>query len=487
MSRLLQHADSRRLIALFVVGLTLRLPGVLFNGVADIYQMVLDWGFDVRALGLARAFDINYGVLSYAVFGAVARLAEEMPRFWWAPYKLAVVLFEVGVLAVLVQLVRPAERTLVTWLYWLNPWVILHGGFLGFWEGAYLLCALWGIVALRRIRSDGAAWLACGALLMCSAMLKPQGLVHFVGPLGLYLAVRSMRGSTRPLQGYGMGVAAVVVSVSLLLWLAGGSALGVYHNYAFTFTTMPNLSNGGPNLWRLASFAMMEVLGQTGEVSDLRPGRIWVAGLSLVATAVSGAVLLLFASRMAGPTQATEPRHAWSARLHAVLPRATVELPPPAAALLFLVIGALVMSQFGVRAHINHSYGATVLLIPFVAANRRLRPWWVVIVGIQALAELSTYGLGSTLLIPPPAALSNYPHATVLIEAVRGLAAFREPDALLRAHETINGWLGRLANSSVISIVSLAMFVCTIGILRELWRQLAGGVSASNRVDGLPG
>ena len=81
---------------------------------------------------------------------------------------------------------------------------------------------------------------------MCSAMLKPQGLVHFVGPLGLYLAVRSMRGSTRPLQGYGMGVAAVVVSVSLLLWLAGGSALGVYHNYAFTFTTMPNLSNGGP-------------------------------------------------------------------------------------------------------------------------------------------------------------------------------------------------------------------------------------------------
>ena len=62
-----------------------------------------------------------------------------------------------------------------------------------------------------------------------------------------------------------------------------------------------------------------------------------------------------------------------------------------------------------------------------------------------------------------------------------------EPDALLRAHETINGWLGRLASSSVISIGSLAMFVCTIGILRELWRQLAGGVYGSKRVDGLPG
>ena len=86
----------------------------------------------------------------------------------------------------------------------------------------------------------------------------------------------------------------------------------------------------------------------------------------------------------------------------------------------------------------------------------------------------------------PPAALSNYPHATVLIEAVRGLAAFREPDALLRAHETINGWLGRLASSSVISIVSLAMFVLydryparavAPARRRRLWFQPGGRVT----------
>ena len=55
---------SRFPIALFLLGIALRLPGLLFNGMADVYQILLEWGAAVHHLGLVDAFGINYGILS---------------------------------------------------------------------------------------------------------------------------------------------------------------------------------------------------------------------------------------------------------------------------------------------------------------------------------------------------------------------------------------------------------------------------------------
>src|SRR5688572_15392832 len=120
--------------ALFAAGLALRLAGLLFNGMADIYQILLDWGFSVWKQGLVATFGINYGALSYAAFGFVVRGAELEPRFWWATYKLLIVAVDVGLLLALMQLVRPEQRKTVLVLYWLNPWFIVHEPFHGFWE-----------------------------------------------------------------------------------------------------------------------------------------------------------------------------------------------------------------------------------------------------------------------------------------------------------------------------------------------------------------
>ena len=464
-----------RVVTLFAVGLALRLPALLFNGVADVFQMVLDWGFDVHALGLARGLDINYGVLSYAVFGVAADLGEAIPRFWWAPYKAAVILFDAAVLFGLLRVARLSDRALVTWLYWLNPWVILHGAYQGFWDGAYLLPGLVAVLALQRIAKSDTAWATAGVLLTCSAMFKLQGLLHLAGPLVVFLAVEHVRGRGRPLVAFLGGLGGTVLAVAAGLWLGGAGPLALCHNLASGLSTMPNLSNGGPNIWRFASFVVMQTTGQAGEVIDLRPGPLWVVVWSLVAGVACGAVLLAFSLRVSAMSPGDDDGSGWLASVRARLPQPSLVLPRATVALLLIALGSLVMSQFGVRAHINHTYGATVLLIPFVAADARLRPWWGALVVLQAVAEFSTYGLGSPTLIPPERALVPYEHAGALLASVKDLAAYREPDALLRAVMAINAWAGRLASPTVVSLLSLVVLGCTLGLLRSMMRRIGEG------------
>ena len=467
--------QTRAITILFLIGLGLRLPGLLFNGVADIFQMILDWGFNVRALGLAKGFDINYGILSYAVFGVAAAVGEEIPRLWWAPYKLAAILFEIGVLGALLGIVGSDRKRPLIWMYWLNPWFILHGAYQGFWEGAYMLLGLMAVLVLGRVRNEKLAWRLAGSLLMASGMVKPQGLVHFAGPLALFLGVEFLRGRRVPLRSFLIGLAAVVLLTSLFIWFNGGSPLALPHNYGYAFTTMPNLSNGGPNGWRFFSYVYMTMIGQAGEVYNLRPPRLVVAALSGLAGVISLVIMLAFSLRVRlsghdGHVAGSQGAARWSpfgvtAARHS----------PYYLSFLILTLGSLVMSQFGVRAHINHTYGATVLLIPLVLVNRGLLLWWVVMVAIQGVAHLAQYGLGTTALIPPDSAHVNYPYAGTLIARVKELSAYQSPDALLAFHEAANQALSTLASPSSISILSLVMFGCVCVIISKLFGAVQPG------------
>ena len=462
--------SSRTLALLFLAGLALRLPGLFVNANPDVFQIILDWGFDVRALGLARAFGINYGVLSYAVFGVAADLGAEMPRFWWLPYKAAILVFDTAVLVALWRLVSPGARGLVTGLYWLNPWFIVHGAYQGFWEGPYLLFGVLAVLSLGQRGSTGRGWFVCGLLLMTSGMFKPQGLIHFVGPLGLFLGLEWLRGRTRPLQAFTGGLTLVALVLTLGIVAGGGSPLALARNIESSGTTMPNLSNGGPNLWRFVSFAGMEWLGQSGPVTDFRPGRAWVAALSLVSGLVCLAVFLAFGRRLTLREPPIGVARRW---LSGLVQRLSTTLTPSSvgaatAALLFLVIGGLVMSQFGVRAHINHSYGASVLLVPLVVTNRRLLPWWVGFVTIQAAAHLATYGIGTPLLLPPESAFVAYPHAVDLIDQIRTLPAYTRPGTILVLQTSVNAWLSQSISPTAVAVLSLGTCACAVGLLREL-------------------
>ena len=135
-----------------------------------------------------------------------------------------------------------------------------------------MLCGLLAILSQARLPDSRQAWAVVGILLMASGMFKPQGLVYFVGPVGLFLGVEYLRGRREPLIAFLTGLVALLMATALGIWAAGGPALAIPRNYAFSFSTMPNLSNGGPNIWRTLSYIGMEVTGQVGGVYDYRPG-----------------------------------------------------------------------------------------------------------------------------------------------------------------------------------------------------------------------
>ncbi len=435
--------------SLVALGLVLRLPGLLFGGMADVYEFILDWGGDVRSLGLAEGFSINYGALSFAAFGVAAWLGEQVPRFWWAPYKVIVIALDAAVLAALVRVAGRSAARLILFAYWLNPWFIWHGAFQGFWDSAHLWMGLLAVLACRDARLGRAGWAAAGALLFLSWQFKPQGLVHFAVPVGLLLALWAVRGVRRPLLTYSAGFLVLFAVTSLLFLSAGGSAWAVLDNFRSSSGDM-RLSNGGVGLWRFVSLLYMRANGLAGEVHTVRmPLPLLALGASVTA-AVSGGLLLALAVRLG-----RRALFSWSD------------------VYLMMTAGALVVAQFGPRAHINHTYGALVLLVPLIGQNRWLRIGWLGAVGIQAVAHLSRYGMGAAALLPPEAVIERYGHAGAIADGVRSLPAFTAPDAMLRFQQWVNDVLAILPGPDAVSVLGLPMAVCAAALVVGLFR-LAG-------------
>lgn len=463
--------------ALFALGLVARLGGLFFNGMADLYQILLDWGFSVWKHGLVAAFSINYGALSYAAYGLVVRAAEMIPRFWWAPYKLFIVGADVALLVALLQMVPRDRRTAVLVLYWLNPWFILHEPYHGFWEAPHILCGALAVIAVARTNGSPAAWGLTGALLACSAMLKPQGLLYFVGPVGGYLAIQWLRGYRAAFHWWLAGTTAVFLGTSLYFWVNGGSALAVVDNYRSAFSTQSGLSNGGPGIWRFVAFAYGLATAQQEHVAFVRMPRLLIGAGSAAAALSCLAVFSLFALRVApaGVRLRSSFVDAAAQRLMGVpdvIPRAPGEL-----LLMLLVLGSLVMSQFGVRAHINHSYTAVILLVPLVVQRPTLLRPWALFTGLLALAHVLIYAMGGPVLLPPESILHTYPSAQDLIARVQALPAYRTPDAILVFQQRVWDAIHALPVETIVSLLSPFVFVVACQLCLALFREATGGMS----------
>ena len=465
---------SRVPLALFLIGIALRLPGLLFNGMADMYQILIEWGAAVHRLGLVEAFGVNYGIFSYAAFGAAERAAEWIPRFWWAPYKLMVIAFDAGACLALLALAAPSERRWLLVLVWLNPWFVLHGAYYGFWEGPHILCGLLAVLALRGVADERLGWAAAGALIMCSAMFKPQGLIHFAGPLGLYLAIEYVRGIRRPLLWFVGGLSAVAAVLSLAIWAAGGSPVALYDNYRYVSANMAKLSNGGPGLWRFASWAYMEAARQPGLVLDMKISRPALAAWTALSGLLCLGIILAFGRRL-GLERIRRPSlhpaivSRWFGRPLACWPDAR-------AAFAVLALGTLVVSQFGPRAHINHSYAAMMMLAPFALQDRVLFRLWTAMNVMLGLAHLSVFKFGDPVVILSPSKWSRYPQAGPLLQRLQELPAYGEPDGLLRFQTAVHDALAWLPGPRGISVMSALVCVAACGLV---WRMfLAVGPAA---------
>jgi hypothetical protein len=466
-------------IALAVVGLVLRLGGLFFSGMSDIYQMLLEWGAAVRNDGLARAFAINYGPLSYALFGVATTLGEHVPRFWWLPYKLMILVFDVGVLALLLRLVPSTHHLAIFALFWANPWFILHEAYHGFWEAPHIAFGLLAVLASESANRRDRAWAVVGALLMCSALFKPQGLLHFVVPFGGYLVVQALvRGARAPLAWYVGGVGLVAGLVSLWFRAAGGSWLALVDNYRSVARTMSSVSNGGPGIWQLVVFVYMTLTGQEGHVAFVRMPRVWIGIFSATSGLICIAVLGWFALKYALEDEASATSAPQTLRANSWWGRAlqpVASLTAPSLVLLGLTLGALVVSQFGARAHVNHSYTAMVLLVPLAATGLTIRRWWYAMVGVLAVVHLATFRFGPPVLLPQAEILDRYTAAQTLVKAIVALPAYQSPDAILRLQSAANRTVEWLPGPAGLAVLSAAAFVIACGLVRALFRRAAIG------------
>jgi hypothetical protein len=277
--------------SLFAIGLLLRLFGLPFNGQHDLSTMVINWGGGICEYGLANLLVVTYGVLSYAVFGVAFQLAEHIPRFWWAPQKLFTIASEILVLVALRQLLPPGRRHWALLLYWINPWFILHGAWQGFWDGPHTFFGLLAVLCGRWVRDTRVAWTLVGACLMMAGMLKPQGVLYFAIPVGLYASWVTVRHRSAALGWYALGVTLVLVAATGLMLLQGGSLLAIPLSYLSALVVMPNLCNGCLSVWRPTAGVLMALLHQAGETWKLALPRSVLSAVNV--TVLAGVMTLL--------------------------------------------------------------------------------------------------------------------------------------------------------------------------------------------------
>jgi hypothetical protein len=520
-------------LTLFALGLLLRLSGIAFNGMYDLDQMIFQWGCSVREMGLAASFHENYGILSYAMYGIAVAIAEKFPGFWWAPYKLMEISFEIITFFAFCRLLPKERRQLVLYMYWLNAWY-----------GSHTVFALLALLALNAVPKRNYACGVAGILVMAGAMFKPQALFYFAIPLLIYLFFQIERGSSA-LLSYLAGLSSVVILGSGFLTFYGGEAFGIIKNYFTVVTVMPNLCNEAVNIWRLITKGLQLILSQKGATFQLfLPSSLYTAIHFTINAAVvafiiayclrvliaqgilfdwekrrfsltirlAGAVILGFSvwliyyPRMLnyqGPlnfamiskigmvigvlaligasymSRTILERKDFLIRHFRGYPasRRVYERTLASGALLVITFSSLVIPQIGTMAHINHTYAAAVLLIPFAAANRKVLVYWTVMIIVNLYSHLAVFHFGRESMLPEK--FLRYGPAQPLLWKIKSLLATQHaPDQLLNFQKTINVFLQKyLPQEPILSALAAVHFIIFVFLALEMFNLHKGRFS----------
>ena len=441
------------LLAVALLGLALRLPGLPTPGTSDM-GVWKAWAYATTQLGIsgiytlrqkpppsltpatirqALAGDLPVAKVGYAgravfvdyppgvlyVLGAVGSVyrATVSPAFVDRPalnaaIKLPLVLAEAltaGLLWAVVRRRRARVASVVAAAYWLNPTVILAGSVLGYFDALYGLLLVAGGLALLRGRPAG---LWAGWALALSLKIQPLLL------LPALLALAARRGPAR-LIGYTALAGAILLALALPYLLTGhtlallsGLVVNAHEDY---------LSAYGLNIWWLWSYVWQATHGggwgvQTAilTVSQLaRKGAGPLDTWALVAFVVFTAFLMLTwlwstlrLGASAGHGQGTQPPPTGDGR--GTQPPPTGRAGPEAILLLALQLYGATMLLTSI--HENHLLGVLPLLAlaatwATAAAAPTQRLLWALYAALSLIAAaplLLFYGLGDGLPRPLP-------------------------------------------------------------------------------------
>jgi hypothetical protein len=164
-----------------------------------------------------------------------------------------------------------------------------------------------------------------------------------------------------------------------------------------------------------------------------------------------------------------------------------VRLPDWGALLLTMALASLVLAQFGVRAHLNHTYTATVLFVPLAATLPSFRRLWLALVSLLGVSHLLVYGFGRAILLPGGAA-DSYPAARPLVDQVASLPAYGGGDTILRVQAAANAVVTGGPNETIVSLLSPIVFVIACLMIRAVFREIQPALlhSAGGSAPALP-
>ena len=169
----------RFFVILFLIGLLIRIaiiPAASGNDISSYAK----WGHNTQTIGLASSFDGVYFPIQYLSFAAASFLAEHLDVSFDVVIKSFNLIFECGLLYLLVALTR---KYLIPWktvlLYWLNPFaiIIFAQGYIDAQFSFFVMLALWILVRCTDFRGYLYASIPIGIALL----MKPQALPLIFG------------------------------------------------------------------------------------------------------------------------------------------------------------------------------------------------------------------------------------------------------------------------------------------------------------------
>jgi hypothetical protein len=109
--------------------------------------------------------------------------------------------------------------------------------------------------------------------------------------------------------------------------------------------------------------------------------------------------------------------------------------------LLVIAFSSLVISQFGTKAHENHTYPALVLMLPIVARYKSALWVWCGMTMIHFYLQMSSRGFGLSLVLPKYEHIAETATAIAMADAISSRFPAGESDAILDLQRTINEFL----------------------------------------------
>ncbi len=364
---------------LFGAGLAVRLASFGFMGMDDMKAYV-EWGDRANVQGLAPAYSGIYFPLQWQIFQLCSGLVAATGWPYPGVFKAATLVFELGTLALLAQLLRddglPRTRALV---FWCHPTFLMFA-VLGFVDAHFaFFCLLAAVLANRA--GDARGFAVAGLPLAAAFLMKPQTL-SLLAIVFFYACARWLRRQDRGVFALFAAPAAVFAAYSAALAMGGRSIWALALTVIGTASVMPAMTANQLNLWFPVAW-LVEPERPVYFVADTAA----VLGPITIRDLAAGLTLALLAA------------YAW--RLEAARAHRAAEVRPPSFTLLF-AFAAMVLPMVMTNAHENHFFLAGTLLVVLLARARPAEKAAAhVLLALSGLNLFGLYGIGLNELSDP--------------------------------------------------------------------------------------